>query len=59
VLVLAGAHDVGTTPEMGRQIAERIAGAHFVQIEGAAHLSVVERPQAFLDALGAWLAELA
>jgi pimeloyl-ACP methyl ester carboxylesterase len=44
---------------MGRQIAERIARAHFVQIEGAAHLSVVERPQAFSDALVAWMSQLA
>jgi 3-oxoadipate enol-lactonase len=58
VLVIAGAHDVGTTPEMGRSIAERIAGAHFVQLDGAAHLSVVECPQAFADALTGWLATL-
>jgi 3-oxoadipate enol-lactonase len=58
-LVLAGAHDAGTTPAMGRQIAERIAGARFVQLDDAAHLSVVERPQAFSDALVAWVSQLA
>jgi 3-oxoadipate enol-lactonase len=58
VLVIAGAHDVGTTPEMGRRIAQRIAGARFVQLDGAAHLSVVECPLAFADALTGWLATL-
>jgi 3-oxoadipate enol-lactonase len=59
VLVIAGAHDVGTTPEMGRRIAQRIAGARFVRLDGAAHLSVVECPLAFADALTGWLATLA
>ena len=46
-LVLAGEHDVGTTPEMGRAIAERIPNARFELMEDVAHLSVVEQPAVF------------
>ncbi len=46
-LVLAGEHDVGTTPEMGRAIAERIPNARFELMKDVAHLSVVEQPAVF------------
>jgi 3-oxoadipate enol-lactonase len=46
-LVIAGALDVGATPEMGRAIAERIPGARFEVLENASHLSVAEEPVAF------------
>ena len=58
-LVLAGEHDAGASPEMGRAIAERIPGARFELINDVAHLSVVEQPATFerhlrsvLDGLG-------
>ena len=40
-LVIAGTHDVATPAAEGRQIAERIAGAHCVELD-AAHISNVE-----------------
>jgi 3-oxoadipate enol-lactonase len=46
-LVLAGEHDVGATPEMGRAIAERIPSARFELMNDVAHLSVVEQPAVF------------
>jgi len=55
-LVIAGTHDVGATPAMAQAIAQRIALARLVELEHASHLSVVEQPQAFLDAVTAFIA---
>jgi 3-oxoadipate enol-lactonase len=46
-LVIAGAQDVGATPEMAKQIADRIPGAELQVFEAAAHLSVAEVPEQF------------
>jgi 3-oxoadipate enol-lactonase len=43
-LVLAGAEDLATPPEHGRQIAELIPGARFQTVSPAAHIAAVERP---------------
>jgi 3-oxoadipate enol-lactonase/4-carboxymuconolactone decarboxylase len=43
-LVIAGAHDVATPPADGRYIADRIAGARYVELP-AAHLSNVWRSE--------------
>jgi 3-oxoadipate enol-lactonase len=57
-LVIAGAQDQGTPPEMGREIAHRIPGARFELLEGAAHQSVLEQPAAFQAVLRDWMATL-
>ncbi len=57
-LVIAGSDDVGTTPAMGRAIAERIADARFEVIEGASHLSVAEQPERFFALVDGFLAGL-
>lgn len=57
-LVLAGSEDQGATPAMAHEIAERIPGARMQLLEGAAHLSVAERPLAFAQALRSFLADL-
>ena len=57
VQVVSGALDVGTTPAMGQQIADAVPGAQHSVIE-AAHLSVLEQPQAFLAAVHRLLARL-
>jgi len=49
-LVIAGAHDVGATPPMARDIAQRIEGAQFVLLE-TSHLSVAEMPGNFAEAV--------
>ena len=46
-LVIAGAEDIGTPVELSQAIAQRIPGAELRVIDGVAHLSVVEQPQAF------------
>lgn len=53
-LVIAGTHDVATPPADGRWIAERIAGARLVELP-AAHLSNVEQPRAFTEAVTGFL----
>ena len=50
-LLLYGEHDRLTPPEVGRDLNRRIAGSEFILIEGAGHLSNVEKPAAFNAAL--------
>jgi 3-oxoadipate enol-lactonase len=57
-LVIAGARDVGATPEMARAIAERIAGAELRVFAEASHLSVVEVGDEFDAAVSSFLAAL-
>lgn len=45
-LVLCGAEDIATPPELGRELAGLIPGAEFSLIEKAAHLPCVEQPEA-------------
>jgi 3-oxoadipate enol-lactonase len=58
VLVLAGARDVGSTPEMAKAIAERIAGAELRVFDDASHLSVAEVPESFTAAVEGFLARV-
>ncbi len=51
VLVIAGAQDPLTPPDAMREMAHRIRDAEFVSIADAAHLSNMEQPDAFNDAL--------
>ena len=46
-LIIAGALDIGAPPAMSRAIADRIEGSKLVVLDDAAHLSVVEQPEAF------------
>jgi 3-oxoadipate enol-lactonase len=55
VLVIAGALDQGATPAMGQEIQSRIAGARLEVIEGAAHLSSLEKPEQFDHVVGRFL----
>lgn len=53
-LVIAGAHDAGTTPEQAQFIASRLANATLLTFE-AAHLSNVEQAEAFTQAINDFL----
>ena len=57
-LVLAGARDAGATPEMAREIAERIPGAALQVFADASHLSVAEVGDEFHAAVSSFLASL-
>lgn len=45
-LVLCGAEDIATPPELGRELAGLISGSQFSLIEKAAHLPCIEQPDA-------------
>ncbi len=53
-LVISGTHDPATTPHDGRFIAERIPGAHFVELD-AAHLSNIEQQDRFTQEVSEFL----
>lgn len=54
-LVIAGSDDPITTPADCQELAEAIPGAQFVEIPGAGHLSNLDNPDAFNQALGEFL----
>jgi 3-oxoadipate enol-lactonase len=53
-LVIAGTHDVATTPADGRYLADQIAGARYVELD-AAHLSNIELPERFISEANSFL----
>jgi pimeloyl-ACP methyl ester carboxylesterase len=55
VRVIAGKQDPSTPPARAEEIAEAIAQADLVTLD-AAHISAVEAPELFADAVGAFLA---
>ena len=57
-LVLCGARDVVTPPALSEELAAAIPGAELVVIEGAGHLSNIERPAEFNAALDAFLSRV-
>jgi pimeloyl-ACP methyl ester carboxylesterase len=54
-LVIVGAQDKGTPPELAREIAAAIPGARLVVIPDCGHLSTIERPAEVTNAMIAWL----
>lgn len=54
-LVLVGEQDVLTPPQLAQEYATKIPGAQFVVIPHAGHLSNLEQPQAFLQAVDRFL----
>lgn len=57
-LVLVGQEDPLTPPEAAKVFAAGIPGARYQVIQGAAHLTPMEKPDAVSDALVAWLKDL-
>lgn len=55
-LVIAGGLDEGTPMDMAQNLAKGIAGSQLVTLQGCAHLSAVEQPQAFAELLGEFVA---
>lgn len=54
-LVVSGAEDPATPPELGDAVAAGIPGAALLKIESAAHLSNIEKPEIFTDVVGEFL----
>ena len=59
VLIVAGALDQGTPVAMSETMAQAIKDARLTVLDDAAHLSVVEQPQAFAQAVEAFLDRIA
>ena len=57
-LVLCGSEDRVTPPALSDDLAERLDHARRIDIEGAGHLSNLERPERFNSAVEAFLSEL-
>lgn len=57
-LVVVGEHDGLTPPKDARELASGIAGATLVEIKGAGHVSNLDDPAAFNDALAAFAKRL-
>jgi pimeloyl-ACP methyl ester carboxylesterase len=55
VLVLVGSEDAVTPPDVAQKYAARIPGAQFAVIPGAGHLSNLEQPRAFIQAIRQFL----
>ncbi len=57
-LVLVGEEDALISPQVTRDYAAQIPGAHFVSIPHAGHLSNLEQPRAFIQAVRQFLSTL-
>lgn len=57
-LIVVGKEDTLTPPAQSEKMAAGIPGAKLVQLDGAGHMTNLEQPQAFNDALRAFLAAL-
>ena len=57
-LVIVGEQDVLTPPSVAQEYAAKIPGAQFVVITNAGHLSNLEQPDAFLQAVRGFLGSL-
>jgi proline iminopeptidase len=58
-LVIVGEHDRTTTPRAARALHEGIAGSRLVVLPGVGHMSFVETPEPYIDAVTTFLQELA
>ncbi len=54
-LVIVGANDVLTPPDLAEEIAEGISGAELCVIDDCGHLSAIEQPGAVNDAIASFL----
>lgn len=57
--VIVGEHDTLTPPDLAQKFAQQIPGAQFAVIPQSGHLTVLEQPNAFLQAARNFLAQLA
>lgn len=57
-LILAGADDRKTPPDLQRELADLVAGSHFQLLRGGSHLSMLTQPDAFAEALLGFLTRI-
>ncbi len=58
VLLICGAEDHGAPPENTRQMQAMIEGSRFLEIEQAGHISNIEKPKIFNDAVVSFIGEV-
>lgn len=56
-LVVGGAQDASSAPEVVRELADALPNARFELIEGAGHLPCIEQPQALAQTMAAFLSK--
>lgn len=56
-LAIGGRKDALSPPKIMAQMAARTEGAHHVTLENTGHLSPLEQPEAWNDAIGHWIHE--
>ncbi len=54
-LVVCGELDQATPPALNKVIAEKVAGAKYIELPGCGHCPPLEQPDAFLKAIGAFV----
>ena len=54
-LVVCGELDQATPPALNKEIAEKVAGAKYIELPGCGHCPPLEQPEAFLKAIGAFV----
>ncbi len=57
-LVIAGANDAATPPDLVRETAGLIRGSHFALMRGAGHLPMVEKPSEYTALIATFLADI-
>jgi 3-oxoadipate enol-lactonase len=57
-LVIAGANDGSTPPDLVRETADLIPGHHFKLMQGVGHLPMVEQPEAYAAVLKTFWAQI-
>jgi 3-oxoadipate enol-lactonase len=57
-LVLAGADDRKTPPDLQRELADLVAGSQLHLLRGGSHLAMLTHPQGFAEALGGFLTRI-
>ena len=54
-LVVCGEFDQATPPALNKQIADKVAGARYVELPGCGHCPPLEQPDQFLAAIGEFI----
>ena len=58
-LVIAGGRDAAVTPELARQLADRLPSARFTVLKDSGHLANIDSPVAFTELVGQFLRDIA
>ena len=56
-LIINGEHDFLATPALGKQIADAMPNAEFVEAKGASHMVHAEQPDWLITTITTWLAK--